>query len=329
MSDPILEAEEIAALMQAVVPEEKAIALFASLPPVEQPKKVDSFEFNGNADVGPETFPMFGNMHERVAEMVTERWTHALRREVPVFFKDLLKRSYLDILDTDTPRVYFTVDSPGLDSMLIVLDMSLVIAYIDAILGGDGIPDTERMTLTTVETRLAGRIIDMIEITLSRLWQPVRSLQLKLRRIDTDPMSLALTAEDVTCFSVTHIIVLNEEVRGEFALHYPLPFLEPMLEIMRMQDRVKTQSVDQEWEKSMKASIDGVPLNLRLELDRCRMQVGDFLRLQPGDFLPLKVPEGEPLKLWAESLPMFLAQPGQNQGMLAAEIIGPINGGES
>ena len=118
MSDPILEAEEIAALMQAVVPEEKAIALFASLPPVEQPKKVDSFEFNGNADVGPETFPMFGNMHERVAEMVTERWSHTLRRDVPVFFKDLLKRSYLDILDTDTPRVYFTVDSPGLDSML-------------------------------------------------------------------------------------------------------------------------------------------------------------------------------------------------------------------
>ena len=266
---------------------------------------------------------------QSINRSITERWSHTLRRDVPVFFKDLLKRSYLDILDTDTPRVYFTVDSPGLDSMLIVLDMPLVIAFIDAVLGGDGIPDNERVALTAVETRLAGRIIDMVEVTLSRLWQPVRSLKLQLRRIDTDPMSLALTAEDVTCFSVTHIIVLDEEVRGEFALHYPLPFLEPMLEVMRMQDRVKTQSVDLEWEKALKVSIDGVPLNLRLELDRCRMHVGDFLRLKPGDFLPLKVPESEPLKLWAESLPMFLAQPGQHQGMLAAEIIGPINGGES
>jgi flagellar motor switch protein FliM len=330
MSDePILEAEEIAALMKAVVPEEKAVALFAALPPVEQPKKIDSFEFNGNADVGPESFPMFSNMHERVAEMVTERWTHTLHRDIPVFFKDLLKRSYLDILDTDTPRVYFTVDSPGLDSMLIVLDMPLVIAYIDAVLGGDGIPDSERITLTAVETRLAGRIVDMFELILSRLWQPVRSLKLQLRRIDIDPMSLALTAEDTTCFSVTHIIVLDEEVRGEFSLHYPLPFLEPMLEMMRMHDRVKTQTVDQEWEMALQASIDDVPLTLRLELERCRMQVGDFLRLQPGDFLPLKIPEGEPLTLWAASLPMFLAQPGQHQGMLAAEIIGSINGGAS
>jgi len=329
MSEPILEAEEIAALMQAVVPEEKAVALFASLPPIEQPEKVDAFEFNGNADIGPESFPMFGNLHERTAEMVTERWSHALHREVPVFFKDLVKRSYLDILDTDTSRVYFTVDSPGLDSMLIVLDMPLVIAYIDAALGGDGMADTERTSLTSVETRLAARIIDMVEITLGRLWQPVRSLQLKLRRIDTDPMSLALTAEDVTCFSVTHIIVLDEELRGEFALHYPLPFLEPMLEIMRMQDRVKSQTVDQEWEQALQASIDGVPLNLRLEMERCRMLVRDFLHLKLGDFLPLKMPEDEPITVWAESQPMFLAQPGQHQGMLAAEIIGPANGGTS
>lgn len=329
MSEPVLEAEEIAALMQAVVPEEKAVALFASLPPIEQPEKVDAFEFSGNADIGPESFPMFGNLHERMAEMVTERWSHALHREVPVFFKELVKRSYLDILDTDTPRVYFTVDSPGLDSMLIVLDMPLVIAYIDASLGGDGMADTERSSLTSVETRLAARIIDMVEITLSRLWQPVRSLQLKLRRIDTDPMSLALTAEDVTCFSVTHIIVLNEEMRGEFALHYPLPFLEPMLETMRMQDRVKSQTVDQEWEQALQASIDGVPLNLRLEMERCHMLVRDFLHLKLGDFLPLKVPEDEPITVWAESQPMFLAHPGQHQGMLAAEIIGPANGGTS
>ena len=319
MSDPVLEAEEIAALMQAVVPEEKAIALFAALPPVEQPKKVDNFEFSGNADFGPESFPMFGNMHERIAEMMTERWNNAMRREVPVFFKDLLKRSYLDILDADTPRVYFTIDSPGLDSMLIVLDMPLVIAYIDAVLGGDGVvDDLERMTLTSVETRLAARMMDMIDVILSRLWQPVRSLKLQLRRIDTDPMSLALTAEDVTCFSVTHIIVLNEEVRGEFSLHYPLPFLEPMLETMRMQDRVKTQAVDEEWEKILKASIDGVPLQIRLELDRCRILVRDFLRL--------KVPEDDPITLWAEDLPLFEVQPGQHQGMLAAEIIGPIGG---
>ena len=322
MSKPVLDAEEVQALLSAVAPEEETTALLATLPPLQQPESVDAFKFGENHSAGLDQYPMFSNMHERLAEILTERWSAVFHRDVPVFFKELVEKSYLEVLDSDEPRIYFTLESPGHGTMLLVLDMALVVSYIDAILGGSGeiVPD-EGALLTLVELRLAERIAESTCTLLSNLWKPIRSMEFKLRRIDMDPMSLAMTAEDVPCFSTTNVIVVGDEARGDFSLHYPLPFLEPMLMTMRKQAREKTGTFDDDWGKELHDAIDQTPLELRLELGRCRLHVKNFLHMKPGDFLPLALSEQEPAKLWVENLPLFSARPGQQQGMLAAEIL--------
>ena len=331
MSEPVLEAEEVAALMKAVAPEEAADALFATLPPLKQPKKVDDFQFSDDIKIGPDQYPMFGNLHERIAEMATERWSNVFHRDVMVFFKELLEQSYLEVLDSDVPRVYFTLEAPGLGTMLAVCDMSLVVSYIDALLGGSGeITVEEGDTLTAVETRLAEHIAEAIGGMLGRLWQPVRQIEFKLRRMDTDPMSLALTAEDIGCFSVSHIIVLSDDLRGELSLHYPLPFLEPMLEAMRTQERAKSQIVDEQWDRELEVAVKQAPLELRVELGRCRTKVKDFLHLKPGDKLPIVMAEDESFTLYTEDRPAFEVRPGQHQGTLAVELLDSIKiGGDT
>ena len=227
MSKPILDAEEVQALLSAVAPEEQTNALLATFPPLLQPAKVDVFKFGENQSAGLDQYPMFSNMHERLSEVLTERWGSIFHREIPVFFKELVEKSYIDLLDSDEPRVYFTLESPGHGTMLFVLDMALVVSYIDAILGGSGeIVPEEGSVLTLVELRIAERIAESACTLLSNLWKPIRKMEFKLRRIDLDPMSLAMTAEDVPCFSTTNVIVVGEEARGDFSLHYPLPFLE-------------------------------------------------------------------------------------------------------
>jgi len=326
MSKPVLDAEEVQALLSAVAPEEQTSAILATFSPLVQPENVETFALGENKTAGLDQYPMFSNMHERLAEVLTERWSSVFHRDVPVFFKDLVEKSYIDILDSDEPRVYFTLESHGHGTMLLVLDMALVVSYIDAILGGSGevVPD-EGATLTLVEVRLAERIAESVCTLLHKLWKPIRSMEFKLRRIDMDPMSLAMTAEDVPCFSTTNVIVVGEETRGDFSLHYPLPFLEPMLMTMRKQARDKSGSFDEEWGKELKESIDQAPLELRLELGRCRLQVRNFLHMKPGDLLPLTLSEQEPAKLWVENIPLFTASPGQQEGMLAAEILESIH----
>ncbi len=327
MSEPVLNQEEVSALLCTVAPREKANALLATLPPMPQPRQVESFGFGENRIAGPENYPMFSNLHQQpLVELIIERWQGVFRRETPVFFKEMIEQSYLDILDSDVPRIYFTLEASASGSMLAVLDMQLAVSYIDAMLGGSGdISDREDVSLTVVEHRLAARIAESIGHILTRLWRPVRHIQFTPGRMDTDPMALALTAEDINCFSVSYVIVLGEDVRGELSVHYPLSFLEPMIDAMRSQERAKPKIADRQWARELRLAIDQVPLQIRLEMGHCQMYVKDFMYMKPGDMLPLTVAENEPAIVWIENLPAFQARPGAQDGMLAAEILDPVS----
>jgi len=326
MSKPVLDPEEVQALLSTVAPQEQTNAILATLPPLIQPTNVEAFAIGETKAAGIDQYPMFSNMHERLAEVLTERWGSVFHRDIPVFFKDLVEKPYIEILDSDDPRVYFTLESPGLGTILFVLDMALVVSYIDAILGGSGeVAVEEGAVLTQVELRIAERIAESTCTLLTNLWKPIRAIEFTLRRIDMDPISLAMTAEDVPCFSTTNVIVVGEETRGDFSLHYPLPFLEPMLMTMRKQARDNTGTFDDEWGRELKDAINQAPIEMRLELGRCRTTVSKFLRMKPGDMLPMMLSEQEPAQLWVENLPLFTASPGQQQGMLAAEIIDQIH----
>ncbi len=328
MNGSVLEAEELHALLSAVAPKESTRALLATLPPLQQPENVEPHEFGEKPSTGPEEYPMFGSLHERLTEILLERWSAIFHRETPVFFKEITGNSYIELLDNDDPCIYFTLESEGHGTMLMVLDMALVVSYIDALLGGSGeIAPEEDATLTPVELRLAERIAQSTCDMLSKLWEPVREMTFTLHRIDMDSMNLALIADDVQCFSVTNVIVLGEKVRGDISLHYPLPFLEPMLMDMRRQAREQATDPDDGWGKELRTAIDQTPMELRLELGRCLLPIRDFLRLSPGDFLPMTLPEQEPSKIWIEQFPMFLASPGRQQGVLAAEILTTIKSG--
>lgn len=325
MNEPVLNKGEIQALLGAMAPEEEANALLASFPQMPQPDNIDAFEFREEEKSGLSDNPRFTQMHDRFTEVLMMNWKINFTQSISVFFKETVESSYFEVLDSDEPRVYFTLESPGMGSMLVILDKALVVSYIDALLSGCGevIPD-EETALTPLELKLAERIATSTAAMLDDLWQPIIKLDLKLKQIDMDPMTLLMTAEDELCFSVTNVIVLGEEVRGEISLCYPFSFLEPMLITMRSQAREQTGSIDEEWNSQLKSSILHTPVELRLELGRCKIRVQDFLNFKIGDFLPITMPEREPAKLWIDKYQSYLATPGQQDGMLAAEILDTI-----
>ena len=325
MNEPVLNKGEIQALLGAMAPEEEASALLASLPQMPQPDNIDTFEFREEEKSGLSDYPRFSQMHDRFTEVLMMNWKINFTQSISVFFKETVESSYFEVLDSDEPRVYFTLESPGMGNMLVILDKALVVSYIDALLSGGGevIPD-EETALTPLELKLAERIATSTAAMLDDLWNPIIKLDLKLKQIDMDPMTLLMTAEDELCFSVTNVIVLGEEVRGEISLCYPFSFLEPMLITMRSQAREQTGSIDEEWNSELKSSILHTPVELRLELGRCNIRVQDFLNFKIGDFLPITIPEREPAKLWIDQHQSYLAIPGQQDGMLAAEILDTI-----
>jgi len=327
---PILEPEEIEALVASVAPGETVEALFATLPALKQPEAIEEFSFESAGGDGPGRYPLFVTLQERMAEALKDQWSDIFNREITAVLKNKEQVSYKDVISNEEAKVFFAYSVEGFGRMMLSFDLPLIVAYVDAMLGGNGESYGEEiLDLSPVERRLSERIAQSLELHMEQAWKPVAVLDFVLHKIDTDPQFLAVAGSHDLCFSMHFELQLDEDVKGVFSLHYPRTFLEPMLENLRSAMSDEPTAVDQDWEQKLQDSLNSVPITMRLEMGQCKMNVGQFLSLSPGDYLPLKVSESEPSTLWVDRIPMFQAKVGSQDGILAAELIQEIHGGAS
>ncbi|OIO67525.1 MAG: flagellar motor switch protein FliM [Zetaproteobacteria bacterium CG1_02_53_45] len=327
MSEPILAPEEIEALMARVAPSEETEALFAALPPVRQPEQVDAFRFGTADEDTPKRYPMFINLQERLVEMLDEQWDELFRRDISVQLGSLESTVYKDLITVEQPQVYFVFEVDGYGRMMMTCSTDMIVAFVDAMLGGEGESTDEPQSLSPVELRLSERIAEKLATTLSTLWHPVHALDFQVYKLDDDPQFLAVTSAYEKCFSAYFEVNISDALSSQFGIHYPRSFLEPMLDNLRVTVSDEPTETDSEWTDTLIESISHTQANIHFQLDRCQIDIGTFLELKPGDFLPMKVRQNEPCTIWVEDVCMFEAKPGDKDGMLAAEIIAPIKTG--
>jgi len=327
MSEPILAPEEIEALMAKIAPSEQADAMFASLPPIQQPEHVDSYRFDHVDEDSPERYPMFVNLQERLVEMFDEQWDELFKRDITVQLDKLENSIYRELITVEQPQVYFVFEAENHGRMMVTFDTGMVVAIVDAMLGGDGEASDVPDSLSPVELRLSERIADKVGHTLSKLWKPVHAIDFQIYKIDHDPQFLAVTSAMEKCFSTYFDVKLSDDQTGKLGVHYPLPFLEPMFEMLRVAVSDEPSSSDTEWSDHLMQRIALTPANVCFEMGRCHIDIGTFLALKPGEFLPLTTRPNDPCSLWVEDIPMFQARAGERDGALAAEIIEPIHHG--
>jgi len=326
-AEPILAPEEIDALMQAVVPSEEADALFATLPDVPQPEHVEAFDFASSDPSGPERYPLFSTLQHRMKESLKELWSETFQRDILTESKGIEQRIYENILEDDkkTPQVYFIYDVDGFGRMVVAYDLALIIAYIDAMLGGHGETfDEGSDVLSPVEMKLSRRIGLALEKVLLKMWSPVCNMNYQLQKIEVEAQFLGVAAISDMCFSVGFQLELSDELKGAVSLHYPRSFLEPVLDNLRTAATDDLGVHDASWTKSLEKGLTQVPITMRLEFGQCHLDIQQFLGLRAGDFLPLSKNEHDPATLWVSSSPMFEVMPGSQDGQLAAELLEPL-----
>jgi len=327
-SGPILDPEEIQALMATVDPEESAEALFSTLAPLAQPESVEAYAFLSDDEGGPQRYPLFVNLQERFGENIKDMFSDLFQREITIVFEQMQQKVYRDIVRDERKQVFFAFEAVGLGRMLIGADLTLIVATIDAMLGGEGevlkIED-EEVSLSQVERKLAERIASHIIKQLEMLWLPVQRMEFKLFKIDTEAQFLAIAGSNDACFTVEFAAQWEEESKGFIEIHYPRAFLEPMMEFLRATVSDEPVAEDEEWTSQMEKSLETLPIQLQLNLGQCTMTIDQFLSIKSGDYLPYTMLESDPATLCVERTPIFNAKPGEQNGMLAAELLDPID----
>ena len=319
--EPVLEPEEIAALMEKIAPDERTQAFFATLPPLPQPAHVEAFTYESEGPEGPDRYPLFAVIQQHLAEHMRDHCTEIFQRQISLDLESMEQQSYDEIIAGEGARAYLVFECDGFGSMLVAMDTPLIVSYVDALLGGTGEKHDGMDELSPVEERLAMRIAATLKAFLEASWQPIQPIEFKLAKIETDVEFLGVAAAGDSCFRSRFRVKFCKDVSGELDICYPRAFLEPILNKLRSNGQEKAATIDETWNRELEECLLQAPVELRLEMGSTRMNVGEFLNLKAGDYLNMYRRETDAVTLWLESVPMFQAVAGQRDGSLAAEII--------
>lgn len=281
---------------------------------------------------GPSLYD-FRQAHSLSADQSRELHDHcvnlcrALQRAVPettgvaVRFatERLQATTYDDYLDglPDSPILAICEHEPEASPIVWQLDVGLALAYMDAMLGGDGVSVvTDDRELTVLERTLVGQIVEEFLSTWADAWPGLESVGpqvLEVRqttgRFATGALQEAVVALVIGC-SVG-------EATGQMRVALPTVLLRGLLK--------------QPGSVSRNCYIPGSPSATAREMTRCpvvvaaclaraRMSAADLHRLRPGDLIPLDRSPRDPLEVVVAGLPKFKGISGLVNDRLAVRI---------
>jgi flagellar motor switch protein FliM len=196
--------------------------------------------------------------------------------------------------------------------MLIVVDSALIGAVVDAMCGANAADYEERSELSVMETRIGKQIIELTLGMMAEVFGNLTALKWSILQFETTTAMLAVADAQDWMISTTGIF---ETALGIGSIRVVAPFngFEPLEARATSPTSLGGRSEsDKSWERTMERLTETTPVELRLELVRSRLPVGDITRLRPGSILPCKfLPDAIAV---AGDIDLFFADYGQQNG---------------
>ena len=224
--------------------------------------------------------------------------------------------SWLDQLPGPV-AIYVLEMEPFAQPCLLTVSTSLLYGAVDRILGGSGevkaVPKDFTDAEHTVAEALVAPCLDRICESLSE----VVDLKWQISNRFCNPsMAQILPSQDVV-LSV-YFQATGDFLIGDLRLVIPFGALEPLLDqfgrdpVSQMEPGAMRQSLGE--------TVNGMPVDLAVNLGGSRIRLGQLLNLQEGDVIPLETRFGEPAVVPVMGKPKFTAQLGRIGNRLGARI---------
>ncbi|TAK21644.1 MAG: hypothetical protein EPO40_29535 [Myxococcaceae bacterium] len=271
---------------------------------------------------GPLRFALEGQGFRRAVAMIegeSTRLATALRRalpflarrEVPITLGWARALPMSDAL-RDLPRpvhVSALTVEPGRAPGALVLDTNALRLLLDGVLGGDGraLPTLDAAGLTAPQRALVGRTVEGIVRAVGEVLASRIGVNIALASDRPDP-----NASDGT--SIVCAFMLGADL-GRVLLVLPKnALLGPGAAI------TSALPAPENYNPHVLRALDGVDLELVVELARVPARLDVVLGLKVGDTLPLGIPVSDPVSVRIDDKPMFRGRPTTVAGCIAVRI---------
>lgn len=317
------EVESLLSSMDPVTPAPAAALVHDFFRPRE---KVTVYDFKRPERVGKEQMRSLQTMHEGFGRNFGASLSALLRTMVEVKLTSVDQLTYSEfVFSLENPTCFNLIRAEPLEGQLILdINPSILFPIIDRLLGGStASPAPARRPLTEIELRLVGRITALFLREMQHAWENVLKLELSVDRVESNPQLVQIIPANEVIVLISFELTVGD-TRGMMNLCIPYNTIERISSKLTANSWVSysrrpptEESLQQIGNQVGQAAVEVV-----VELAKTTISTADLLSLKVGDVIASEKETHEPLTLFVQGKPKFLAAAGQYKGRTAVRVTG-------
>lgn len=206
------------------------------------------------------------------------------------------------------------------------IDLPLLFAMIDRMLGGPGTNASRVRELTEIEAGLASNLMERLLDELTDAWKDLVPVEFRLRGIEMN----AQFAQIVPASEPSVLIIMELSIgtaTGSLSICLPYRSIETVVSDLAAHRYFATGEDQPEQRASLLANLQRVTMPVRAEVGATRMPVESVLAMQPGDVIPLGRRVDDGVRLAVGNTRAYRAVPGTDGTHVAVRIVDRVDDG--
>jgi flagellar motor switch protein FliM len=247
----------------------------------------------------------------------------------PKGLRHILFQDYIERISK--PSCISIINLPPLRGQAVLdLDLRIVFALVDKLMGGGGKPIDEPRDFTDIEYRVSAKIIEKLLADLSVGSDRFVDIKPALSRIENNPEFVNI------CTGTERVISLEFEINmgdfdGMLSVCIPISAFEPVIDRFNPVDEVPERSAGEKSEdmRKLRETLSEVKLEVCVQIGRAEIPIARAKNLKEGDILVLDRKTSDPIDVLVEDIPKFLGIPGTVGARKAVKLVSIAGGGRS
>ena len=273
----------------------------------------------------------FSKDQMRTLEMVHDSFARFFQASLSTYLRSLIDakvvavrqmtyHEYIQELPNPTSINIFTME-PLKSNAIFEVNLDLMFAMIDRVLGGPGIVPKKLRELTTIETPVVERIVVRALDNLREAWQKVTPIVPKLEVVESNPVFVQIAAPSEMVATISIDVKVKDQA-GHMSLCLPYVLLEPIVGRLSAREWITSGQKGPTSDSliNVKRGLGDTFLSMTAILGKARITVKEMIDLKKGDLVRLDRGVREEMILEIEGREKYRAWPGTSNRKNAVVI---------
>lgn len=298
----------------------------------QRQRKIKSYDFKRPDKFSKDQIRTLYMLHENFARLINTYLSAHLRTLIHIDVASVDQLTYEEFIRSmSNPSVISIFQMrPLKGNAILEINPSIVLAIIDRLFGGPGLPPAKPRSLTDIEEAIIRRVINKAMESMQEAWKQVVAVEPRMEALETNPQFTQIVPPN----DMVVLITLQAKIgQAEGLMNICIPYLvlEPIMAKLTTSFWVAASAARQASPESisvLQRKLEKTLIPVIVELGRATVTVHELLDLGVGDVLQLEAKAESELSVIIGNREKFKCKPGIVGHKNAVQITQVISQGD-